>query len=125
MLHKPAAEMHSTKLKPVGSSRFVHSTPCRDSISPSSIVWEGSNESCQENTFNHNSAVVAEDAVRKITALEDELNKLRAQIAGFVLNQEDPITSKATPEKHLIISSAMQISLQLDHEAWINRCPGK
>ena len=104
MLHREATEMHSTKLKEGGGSRFVHSTPCRDSISPTSILWEGTNESCQENTFNQSSiAVPSDDTVRKITALEDELNRLRAQIAGFVLNQEDPVVTSTIQSKIILI----------------------
>jgi hypothetical protein len=37
--------------------------------------------------------VASDDTVRKITALEDELNRLRAQIAGFVLKQDDSDTT--------------------------------
>ena len=34
-----------------------------------------------------------DEAVRKISALEDELNRLRAQIAGFVLKQDNSDTT--------------------------------
>ena len=33
--------------------------------------------------------VASDNTVQKITALEDELNRLRAQIAGFVLKQDN------------------------------------
>ena len=85
--------MHTRGLKDIHSTRFVHSTPCRDTISPAScsIAWDSMNESCRDNTYQ-NSMAAPDDAVRKITALEDELNRLRAQIAGFVLKQDDPKT---------------------------------
>ncbi|CAB4011841.1 Mitochondrial fission regulator 2 [Paramuricea clavata] len=90
MLHKQATEVRTRGLKDIHGTRFVHSTPCRDTISPGScsIVWDSMNESCRDNTYQ-NSMVASDDTVRKITALEDELNRLRAQIAGFVLKQDD------------------------------------
>ena len=91
MLHKPATEVCTRGLKDIHGSKFVHSTPCRNTTSPESyaIPWDSMNESCRENTYQ-NSTIVTDDAVRKISALEDELNRLRAQIAGFVLKQENP-----------------------------------
>ena len=90
MLHKQATETYTRGGKNIHSTQFIHSTPCRNTISPEScsIAWDTINVSCQENTYQ-NSMVVSDDAVRKITALEDELSRLRAQIAGFVLKQED------------------------------------
>lgn len=94
MLHKPATEVRTRGLKDIHGTRFVHSTPCRDTISPGScsIAWDSMNESCRDNTYQ-NSMVASDDTVRKITALEDELNRLRAQIAGFVLKQDDSDTT--------------------------------
>ncbi|XP_028407367.1 mitochondrial fission regulator 2-like [Dendronephthya gigantea] len=90
MLHKQATETYTRGVKNIHTAQFIHSTPCRNTISPEScsIAWDTINESCHENTYQ-NSMVVSDDAVRKITALEDELSRLRAQIAGFVLKQED------------------------------------
>ena len=93
MLHKPAAANVTARgLKNIHGSGFIHSTPCRDTISPCSIVWDSMNESCRENTYQ-NSMASSDDAVKKITALEDELNRLRAQIAGFVLKQDNSDTT--------------------------------
>lgn len=106
MLHKPVTKVPSRGLNNVPGAQVVHSTPCKDTVSPGScsIVWDSMYESSCENTYQ-NSVVASDDAVRKINALEDELNRLRAQIAGFVLKQDESDTNMSSMHNFCILLS--------------------
>ncbi|XP_046857004.1 mitochondrial fission regulator 2-like [Xenia sp. Carnegie-2017] len=84
MLHQAGVGQHGMNLK---SERFIHSTPCRNTlITPDCDVWDSMVDDHEDT--RHVSFAISNDTVQKITALEDELSRLRAQIAGFVLKQD-------------------------------------
>ena len=117
MLHQ--IDMQHTKFKATTGvqPRLIHSTPCKKSISPSMSMWETNNESYLESVLEQSTAtIVTGDAVRKISALEDELNRLRAQIAGFVLKQEEPASNTGELKKDHAITYIFNFASETSRE---------